>query len=86
MQMIANDIIIRLTKNPDNSISHEILIGVSDEEMVPELERVAGFISKSLKILYATNAEIEYAEAINHAEKLGKGKLIVPPNEIIVEH
>ncbi len=36
-----NDVIVRLTKDEYGNISHEVLLGVSDEEMIPYLNETA---------------------------------------------
>jgi hypothetical protein len=39
--MQPNDVIVRLTKDADGKVSHEVLLGVSDEDMIPHLNEVA---------------------------------------------
>jgi len=43
-----NDLIIRVTRNDSGKYSHEVMIGLSDEAMLPELEKLAEYINKCL--------------------------------------
>lgn len=45
-----NDVIVRLTKDAEGKISHEVLLGVSDEDMIPHLNVVAENINQLLNM------------------------------------
>lgn len=87
--MKPNDIIISLTSQPDGKITYEIIIGVNDEAMLPELERAASFLHNCMAIYNKSPAEIEYAEVLAYTDKLAKKPklaLVGLDGEIIVEH
>ena len=43
-----NDVIVRVTKDGFGEYSHEILLGANNDEMLPELRRVAYAVEKAL--------------------------------------
>ena len=76
-----NDILIRVTRNPDGSYSREVAIAINDETMLPEMERTAEYIGKCLEIFGKTDAAVEYPEALTYAENLAR-----PNGRILLSH
>lgn len=70
MSQGPNDVIVRLTKSEDGLVSHEILLAVNDDAMIPEMEKVAEHIGNVLAIMAKSDAEIEYPAAMAFAKRL----------------
>jgi len=67
-----NDILIRFTKNPEGKVEREMYLGVCDESLLPEMQKVSEFIRNCMTFYDTSDTAIEYAEAIQHADNLVK--------------
>lgn len=54
-----NDLIIRVTRNDSGQCSHEVMIAINDDSMLPELEKLAEYINECLSLYGQEQANLK---------------------------
>ena len=78
--MEPNDILIRFTKDESGKITKAVELGVNDDSMLLEMQRVSEFLIRCLAVYDKGAAEVEFNEQLAFADKLAQSspRILLP--------